>query len=72
MRLAPVEIDVIGIVVPARNEEVRLPRCLAALDPRAAAAAEREASLAARAAARRSISARSRAMRSSSSATDMA
>lgn len=32
MRLAPVEIDVIGIVVPARNEEVRLPRCLAALE----------------------------------------
>ncbi len=32
MRLSPVDIDAIGIVVPARNEELRLPRCLAALE----------------------------------------
>jgi glycosyltransferase involved in cell wall biosynthesis len=31
VRVSPVDIDVIGIVVPARNEESRLPRCLAAL-----------------------------------------
>jgi glycosyltransferase involved in cell wall biosynthesis len=32
VRVSPVDIDVIGIVVPARNEERRLPRCLAALE----------------------------------------
>ena len=36
MRHSPVEIEVIGIVVPARNEEARLPRCLAALESAAA------------------------------------
>jgi glycosyltransferase involved in cell wall biosynthesis len=30
--VSPVEIEAIGIVVPARNEELRLPRCLAALE----------------------------------------
>ena len=32
MRGSPVDIDVMGIVVPARNEEQRLPRCLSALE----------------------------------------
>jgi len=32
VRMPPVDIDVMGIVVPARNEELRLPRCLAALE----------------------------------------
>jgi len=32
MRVSPVDVDVIGIVVPTRNEEHRLPRCLAALE----------------------------------------
>ena len=41
---SPVAIATIGIVVPARNEERRLPRCLAALESAAGALRRSEAS----------------------------